>query len=298
MKARKVSIIVLLVFSLLLLTGCKQKSETEELKVKAEEEVNYLDSKFISIANKLNNIVLQNYKLETIEISSKSASSEESSSSDNQSKSNSSNSSSGSSSNNESGSNTSSNNQLSVTEMKQTNISNSLKQPIEWDSIKSEVELLYNTWNTIIIDLYKLNVPSEKISEFSQSLNQLTINTKNQNKDNSLLSISGLYSYLPIFLDYFSSNNDEKNLKLCTNQIINAYSFVSIGKWDEASTSIDNAIQSYTPILNNIEFSKYREHSVNRTYIILNETKACLKEKEKEIFFINYKNLINEINLL
>lgn len=308
MIIKKTLLSIFLILSILLLTGCgNNNTNIDDLKSKAIEEINYLDNKFLSLANKLNNINTQNYKVETTKITSDSS---ENAGNEGQTASQGSNQqgsgSGGSSSQGGSGSSSSSQGsdsggqqkEITVTEMKITSVLSNADKEIDWNTIKGEIELLYGVWNTIILDLYKLNVPAEKISEFSDALNVLTINAKSEDKQKTLTSISTLYSYIPTFLEYYSDDKELLIIKNTKKYLLNAYSLVDTENWDNITDEVNNAVQSYVPVLNNVEFTKNKEHGVNRSYIILNELKSCLKQKNKDIFYINYKNLINELGLL
>ena len=56
---------VIIIFSLV---GCSNKPTKDDEKAKINEELNYLDTKIVSILNKLNNISLQNYTITSEEV--------------------------------------------------------------------------------------------------------------------------------------------------------------------------------------------------------------------------------------
>lgn len=53
---------------------------------------------------------------------------------------------------------------------------------INWDYIKSEIEILYSSLPTITLDLYKSNVNQENVLSFNKEFDNLTIVTKNEKK--------------------------------------------------------------------------------------------------------------------
>ena len=62
-------ILVILTISVMFLTGCtNQTTNNEDIKTKVGQELEYLDSQIISIANKLNNISMQNYAISSEEV--------------------------------------------------------------------------------------------------------------------------------------------------------------------------------------------------------------------------------------
>ena len=304
MKIRKISIIFILIISLFLLTGCGEKKQNEVLNEKVEIEIGYLDKKIISIANLLNGISLQNYKIETREIVATEGESNNSQSS----QSSGGNESSSESSNSSGGNNKSENedeknngdeneNKILISEMKTTSIFLNSNDNLDWDKIKFEIELLYGTWDTIILDLYKLNVQKEDVNSFSENLNNVTISIKNENKNDSLISLARLYALLPEYLNYCSYDNEKTNIMKTKLYLLNACCSVKLDDWEKVILEVNNAIDSFIPVVNNSEYVKGKEHLVNRIYIILNELKNSLTINDKDIFYINYKNVMNDLNV-
>ena len=299
MKIKNFILVPFLIFMLLILTGCGVQTEPGDINDKIKEEINYLDSKIISLLNSINGINLQNYKVETKKITmpeTQPQQGESSSSSENEG-----GESSGKeeqSQNGESKQSSNSDEEIILSEMKTTSILVSRNNEPDWFKIKSEVELLFSVWDTIIPDLYKVNVPTENVMGFSNVLNEVTINIKNENIMESLNFLTQLYSYLPHYLEYGASDGEDVNIKSVKMHILNAYNAVEKNDWDAIQVEVESAIDSFSPVLNNYEYIKGKEHSINRIYIILNELKNSLNKQDKDIFYINYKNVINELNIL
>lgn len=305
MKFKRIFLVIFLIFALIMLTGCGEKNKAEDVKAKAIEEINYLDSKIVAISELINSINLQNYKVETKEITNPQQEGQSGQNSQGGGSSSGGSSSGGQSSGGQQqqegeGGNGASGqkNTITIAEMKTTSILANSNNEIDWNKVKSETELLYSTWDTIILDLHKLNIPAETINSFSAKLNETTINIKNEDKVKALTSLSELYAFLPKYLEYCSDTKETLNIKNTKQHILTAYSLVEEDNWDAVVTEVNAAIESYMPVTSNLGFIKGKEHAINRTYVILNELKNSLNSKDKDIFYINYKNLINELNLL
>lgn len=67
-------------------------------------------------------------------------------------------------------------------------------------------------------------------------------------------------------------------------------------KWEEAKKYVEEAQKKNTEILNNLE--KTNAFNIKKINIILNQIHSSLDTKDKEIFYINYRNLIEEVNLM
>ena len=52
-----------------------------------------------------------------------------------------------------------------------------------WDLIKSEIEVLHSTWNTIVLDLNQKNLNEQDITNFGSELDSTTIAIKEENTE-------------------------------------------------------------------------------------------------------------------
>ena len=219
------------------LTGCESKNEEELLKDKAKSEIEYLSANFIKVLNNLNNLTFENFDVvvESPTLSKKSASQEKKSTSESSEEGGEQNS--GNESNAEGQketaeqsvkgtSNESSN--IVTTQMSPNTILNPSKTEIDWINIKTDIENLHETWNTIILDLYKLNVNNDNILSFSNDLDKATSYIKNEDKSNSILAVAKLYSYLPKYMENISVDSVTNNIISTRSYIINAYSLLDV----------------------------------------------------------------------
>ena len=293
----KISILILIVLVLsFTLAGCQKINEQQELINKSVEELDYLEFAISSMLNAINNIPMQNYEISLKEVSLDSnENGQQESSSSGSSSGNSEGSQQSGESSSSSGQNQSE--KITVTEMLPSNILNRSKKT-NWDTIKQDIEDLYEPWNTIILDLYKLNVNNEQILNFTTQLDNATKAITEENKSNALISLSNMYAYIPVFLEYFSNDIALKNIKYTKSYIFNAYSIVENDDWDEVKTQVLKAEQTLTAVINNIEFANQNEYNINKTYIVFKELQNSLEREDVELFYIKYKNFMEEINIL
>jgi len=186
---------------------------------------------------------------------------------------------------------------IEVTELLTKNIIGEDKE-VNWNLIKSRIENLYSIWSTISIDLAELNIPEDKINSFNTVLNETTLQIKEEKKSESIQKLVDLYECVITLYNSFDNNmsNNDKKLKEIKYNIIIAYENVEMEKWDEARTYVAEAQNINTAILNNLE--EMNSYNIKKINIILNQINSSLDTKDKEIFYINYKNLIEEINLM
>lgn len=300
-------VFIILIISL---TGCSN-NKTEVSKEKLESEFQYLDSKLISLLNSVNGISIENYIVKSEEISKSSensgsgGSSDKSGSSGEESdKSNLEGGNEGSdSSSGNGGENSSSSSESSGGNSKTKNVRYKMEgneillqdRTPDWQTAKSEIEKMYNSWSTIVLDLYKVNVNGQDILNFNADLDITTQSIKNEDKAGSLTNLAKLYSYIPKYLGAISNDMRTVNLYKTKSGILNAYAAIEQEDLELVRTELVNAEQAFLPIINDIDAQTNNQSNINKSYILIKELQNSINNKDKEIFYIIYKNLIQEL---
>lgn len=289
---------ILIIICTLTMTGCtKEDDDKKELKRKVGEELNYLDTHIISLINDLNNISLENYKVsservemqeESQKLSTGSVGGEEKTTTQKE----------GQQSSGQSESGKNSESDINTTKMEPNAILASNKEDIDWERIKYEIESLNEAWTVILLDLYSLNVNNNDVLEFSTVINSAIISIKNENKQDSLINLANLYSYIPIYEKGISAESSIQNVKQTKSFLINAYSVVEQGDWNEVETNISECEKIFKNVVNDIEFARKNEYKVNKTYVLIKELQNSLDLQDKEVFYIKYKSLLESVNTL
>lgn len=172
------------------------------------------------------------------------------------------------------------------------------KYIIKWDDIKIKIERLYQIWNTISLDLHSINIENSFVLAFSDYLNSSTQNINKQNKTKSMENINKLYQLLPKYSEGYMPNSKETNMLKIKGNIVNAYCLISEEKWQEAKIELSSASKQFTNLLNSVTQNLNNQTTVNQCYIIVNELNKSINLKDKDIFLIEYKNLMEKMEMI
>lgn len=272
---KTLSIIFLVALVIISFSGCsKQKTDEEQLRDKNISEIDYLDNYIMLMLNSINDIDLKQYdaKIEKTEnLNEILQESEETSSED------------------------TGNNVVQYSMV--TNTILNANKTINWENLKLEIENLNNTWPSIIVDLYKANVDNKKLTEFSDLINTCIGNIKNENRTETLNSLAKLYEYIPVFLEKIASDNKQIELAKTKVEVIKAYVNIDFANWEELKTSLDRAISNFEPIVNNTSEAE-KEYNIRKAYVLLQEFKNAVDTNDKDLLFMKYKNLMEELIIL
>lgn len=273
----------------------------EDVKNKSLAEIKFLENKFFNLFNQLNNINFENYTISSTDIKEQN----QKSSSESSTGSSSGGEETGGSSSSESGEDSKqsqnssqdsqSSNDNKKYEIEQKGILTSDNE-INWDYIKNDVEKIYTSLYSTTVDLYQTSINQEDIINFNKEYDNLTKAVKDEDKEATLTELSILYNYLPKFMESCADKEKEKTIIKTKNNIFKAYSRLDREEWQEISQDINNASQEFTKLVTNIENKeKGNQYNTNKIYVIINELQNAVILKDKEVFLIKYKNLLEEL---
>lgn len=296
---KKKSIILILILSLFILTGCTNvfKIETPTLEEKVDEEIEYLDSEIISMLNSLNNITYTNYKVIPTEVKQSNTASNPNSRMNESSSQNNSEQKENLTSSGESNSNKENKPEVTSQKMESSTILNN-NTTIDWTKIKSNVEIIHSAWITCQMDLKELGIPEKQLLDFSEYLNNATISCKNEDKLKTMQELVNMYMVLDEFVDEYCNDKFKKNIIDIKKNILEVYLCIETLNWKEAELKISEAEQEFEQIKNSKNVEEHKKVDVERTGILIKELKQCLQLKDKDISLLKYKDLIQELSIL
>lgn len=290
MKKYVIGVIIFIAILLLVFGGYsiyssnKSQDTVENLQSKADSEIAYLSTTIISMMNQLNNISYENYKIVEDTVSTEGQNLQSNISNE--------------------GSQTNSNSQdsdksNSITNMNM-NYSSILVNPskkIDWNSIKKETEKMYQTWNTVLIDLNSLNINQDNLLKYSTVLDSITKSVQKKDKKTTLYNLANLYSLLVTYTKEYSKDNQRIILLDVRSNILYSYALIEDNKWADMKNNIKKAQNIYNNMMNNT-LNNNNTTNINKAYVMLNEIYKSTDTKDKDIFYINYKNLMQELDIM
>ena len=273
------------------------KTGNKDLAEKTQDEIRELENKIISMMNSLNNISFTNAVLkQSIEEDKKNNDEDKNNETSENTSGGSSSNESEKTSNDSSSSNSKTSTQEQIKyEIEKSNILLTDFSNVDWKYIKGEVESIYVLWSTLIIDLHELNVNNDDILNFSNSLDQVTISIKQENKLSSTNNLANLYSYIPAYVEQISKDENEKNIYYTKNWIINTYALIEQDNWTEMKNQTATAIEFFSKIMNDIGNGEKQNSKMMKIYVLLNELYSSMDLKDKELYYIKYRNTMEEL---
>ncbi len=276
MKKYIITIIILFAIILLSIGGyfiyanakTNESNSLDMLKSKSISEIEFLSSDIITMMNEINNISYSNFKVESKEIEMNDKSSQNS---------------------------IDSQNVINTTQIVNDNILNNYKDSTDWTLLKSKIENMYSTWTTVMMDLTSLNVNKDNLLKYNDVLDKITKDFENEDKSSSLIHLADLYNLLESYIKDIGSDNQKVSLFIVESNILYAYSYIEQDNWNKVLEYIGRAKQEFSNIINNQINNVNNIDVINKSYILINELEKNANNKDKNIFYINYSNLMQEL---
>ena len=292
-RKNRLFIVVIIIMQMFFLTGCSRKDDGKELKNTVDEEMKYLDSQIVGMINNLNNISYKNYLvLQQNKDESKDKNSNNKNNTSSEETSESSKSSSGEQSINGEENKITSN----TFDVIPNSILDSSREP-DWNVLKIDIEKLYSTWSTVMLDLYKLNIDNNDILQFTTILDSSTKEVENMNKQKSIKLLTNLYEYVPKYMSKYTENKDTQMVFDIKINVLNSYALLEEDKWDDMKNEIKTGEEKFIKFLNESEYSD-KNINTDKMYVALKELQKSIELKDKNIYYIKYRNLLEEMNTI
>ncbi len=250
------------------------KTDEKDLKNKVKDEISFFESNIIEIMNKLNNIEIIKYKVYTKEVNDPK-----------------------SEDNKKGGS--SQNNTTTVSELVPNTTLEQNSQDPDWTQISFLVENMYSSWPTANLDFQRQGISQESITSFSLSMDGVIQSIKNKDKNNALVNLFNMYINIPRYLSSINADNFALNVCNTKLNILNAYVLAVTGdRWNDITTCITNAKGYFSSIISADESDEKRKNALQKTYVIIEDLERMSGLQDKEIFFMGYKNVMQELETL
>lgn len=281
----KKKLCIFFIVALFILSGCNNKEDNKS-REKIEAELEYIDTKIFNLADKLNNVSLKKYEITSKETEMKK---EENSEDEKESK----------ESSEDSGKGEEDKNATTMEIEKTTILDGEINESeIDWQNMKTEIEIINNIWSVVSIDLRNEKVADNDIEEFNNILNQTMISIKNEDRKMSLQNISDLYAFIPNFMNYISIDNHKKTVKATKSELLKAYTVASLNEWEQVSTHVINAQNTFFTMSDNKESLENKEFKINKIERLIKNLDNSSKLKDLQVFLLHYKTLIENIDTI
>ena len=162
-------------------------------------------------------------------------------------------------------------------------------------NLRNQLELLNNynfsdpEWERFFNNCIANN--NDGIVEKTRKIQEDHVQVLKKDKNSCLINLYNLYSQIPSYMEILSTDDYTTNLYSTKMELLNAYSLANSNKWIEITSSIKSAEEKFEKIVNSAKNEK-EKNNLEKIY----ENTVALNNKN--IFYMQYKNVIQEISNL
>lgn len=302
---KKYIITIIILFSLIILSiggyfiysnaKTNEGRKVDILRQKAMSELQYLSSNIILMMNEINNISYENYKIINEEIDTGSAEQDSTGGTEKKEEGEENSESTESESSAGNGNNSST---IKSSKIEYNSILKNTNNEVDWDSLKSDIEIMYSAWTTVLMDLTSLNVNKDNLLKYNDKLDSIVVDLEKKDKQSTLLNMADLYSLLATFVKEVTNDSNEIALFNVKCNVLYSYAYIESENWEKVKEYVNNAKTDFNSIVNNQVNNIYQIDIVNKSYILINEIEKDISNKSKKTFYINYEILMQELENL
>lgn len=163
---------------------------------------------------------------------------------------------------------------------------------LDWDEILKDERKINDSLDTIVLDLSEANVENEEILKFSNQLNNLIIVSTNKNEASLLTELANLYYLLPGYFSKINDNYNEREEKEVKSLALRCFANANIDNWDEATNLVNQALEKYLSLMNNVDYIENNSYKMNKIYVLIGELKNAVDVKNIDLVKLKFVTYI------
>ena len=163
---------------------------------------------------------------------------------------------------------------------------------LDWDEILKDERKINDSLDTIVLDLSEKNVENEEILKFSNQLNNLIIVSTNKNEESLLTELANLYYLLPGYFSKINDNHNEREEKEVKSLALRCFANANIDNWDEATNLVNQALEKYLSLMNNVDYIENNSYKMNKIYVLIGELKNAVDIKNIDLVKLKFVTYI------
>ena len=126
----------------------------------------------------------------------------------------------------------------------------------------------------------------------------MIINVQKEDKIQTARGLGDLYSKIPYFLNQYSEDKLKIDVEKIKYKVIQGYILLEEEDWIEVKKNIEEA-QVYIEDLKDVSEQENRyKYNVKKLEVLLKELEGTVDLKTKDVFYIRYVNIMQELQEL
>lgn len=176
-----------------------------------------------------------------------------------------------------------------------SNLVNNSSLNIRWNDLNNKVNILYNYWNSAILDFNELTIDNTILTNFGKDLDNLSMAIKNKDKQLCFANLLELYNKVNIYYEKSNYNQEYIGIINAKYYLLKACSIVDTNNWTLVNDNILEADKCLLNTVNTVNKNEYVQYNLNQIYVSIKELENIINIKNQDIFYLKYNIVMNRI---
>lgn len=176
-----------------------------------------------------------------------------------------------------------------------SNLLNNSSLNIKWNDLNNKVNILYNYWNSAILDFNELAIDNAILTNFGKDLDNLNIAIKNKDKQLCFINLLELYNKVNTYYEKLSYNQEYIGIINAKYYLLNACSIVDTNNWTLVYDNILEADKCLLNTINTVDKNEYIQYNLNQVYVAIKELENIINIKNLDIFYLKYNIVMSKV---
>lgn len=176
-----------------------------------------------------------------------------------------------------------------------SNLLNNSSLNIKWNDLNNKVNILYNYWNSAILDFKELTIDNAILTNFGKDLDNLNIAIKNNNKQLCFTNLLELYNKINTYYEKLDYNQEYIGITNAKYYLLKACSIVDTNNWTLVYDNILEADKCLLNTINTVDKNEYIQYNLNQVYVAIKELENIINTKNIDIFYLKYNIVMSKV---
>lgn len=175
-------------------------------------------------------------------------------------------------------------------------MSNTIYNSGNWQDLQNQAIVLYNFWDSCILDLNSLSIDKVHLTDFGGVLDNLFVAIQNNDRTATIISLSNLYNKVLLYYENLSFDKVSLNISYSKYNLLMARISSESQNWTITYEYIKKCSEYMLSIIASEDYSKYSQYNINQTYISVKELESIINSKNINIFNLKYNIAIKKMS--
>lgn len=175
-------------------------------------------------------------------------------------------------------------------------MSSTISNSEDWQNLQGQAIVLYNFWDSCILDLNSLNIEKKYLTDFGNMLDNLFVTIQNKDRLAVMNSLSDLYKQVLLYYENLDYDKASLNISYSKYNLLMSKTSSESLNWTITYEYIKKSGEYLLNIIASEDYSKYSQYNINQAYISVKELESIINSKNINVFNVKFNIAIKKVS--